>query len=55
MFERVFSLSKKFASALVGEAAEHVTALPSWRVQYQIFSAGASSRIQTPGAKLMIV
>lgn len=55
MFERVFSLSKKFAAALVREAAEHVTALPSWRAQYHVFSAGALSRIQIPGAKLGIV
>jgi len=55
LFERVFRLSKKFAAAFVQEAAEHVTALPSCRVWYHRFAAGALSRIQIPGAKLGIV
>lgn len=52
LFERVFSLSKKFAAALVQEAAERVTALSSWRVHYHAFSARALSRVQIPEAKL---
>lgn len=55
LFERVFSLSEKFAAELVQEAVEHVRALLNWRVQYCIFSAGALNRAQTPGAKFMIV
>lgn len=46
LFERVFSLSKKFAVELVWDAVEDVRALLNWRVQYFIFSAGA----QTSGA-----
>lgn len=55
LFEGVFSLSKKIATALGQEAAEHITALSSRRVQYHTFSAKALSRIQIPGAKLWIV
>lgn len=55
LFERLFSLSEKFAAALVREAVEHVTALPSWRVQDHIHSAGALGTDQTPEAKVEVV
>lgn len=50
LFERVFSLSKKFAAVLAWDAVEDVGALQNWRVQYFIFSAGALKGIHTSGA-----